>query len=109
MKNVEVFIRGWLGYFSIADMRNAMKELDEWLRRRFRCYIWKQWKRTFTRKQALFKLGLKEWQAWEIAASRKGYWRMAGVLNVAITKEILIKAGYYCILEHYEEMHRIYD
>ena len=109
MKNVEVFIRGWLGYFSIADMRNAMKELDEWLRRRFRCYIWKQWKRTFTRKQALVKLGLKEWQAWEIAASRKGYWRMAGVLNVAITKEILIKAGYYCILEHYEEMHRIYD
>ena len=109
MKNVEVFIRGWLGYFSIADMRNAMKELDEWLRRRFRCYIWKQWKRTFTRKQALVKLGLKEWRAWEIAASRKGYWRMAGVLNVAITKEILIKAGYYCILEHYEEMHRIYD
>lgn len=109
MKNVEVFIRGWLGYFSIADMRNAMKELDDWLRRRFRCYIWKQWKRTFTRKQALVKLGLKEWQAWEIAKSRKGYWRMAGVLNVAITKEILIKAGYYCILEHYEEMHRIYD
>ncbi|MCR5149648.1 MAG: hypothetical protein K6B52_00290 [Clostridiales bacterium] len=63
MKNVEVFIRGWLGYFSIADMRNAMKELDGWLRGRFRCYIWKQWKRTFTRKQALVKLGLKEWQA----------------------------------------------
>ena len=70
----------------------AFQELDEWLRRRFRCYIWKQWKRTFTRKQALVKLGLKEWQAWEIAASRKGYWRMAGVLNVAITKEILIEA-----------------
>ena len=109
MKNVEVFIRGWLGYFSIADMRNAMKELDEWLRRRFRCYIWKQWKRTITRKQALVKLGLKEWQAGKMASSRKGYWRMAGVLNSAITKQSLITAGYYSILDHYEVMHRIYD
>ena len=39
---------GGKSYFSIADMRNAMKELDEWLRGRFRCYIWKQWKRTFS-------------------------------------------------------------
>ena len=42
MYKVKVFIRGWLGYFYIASMRNTMKSWDEWLRRRFRMYIWKQ-------------------------------------------------------------------
>ncbi|MBQ3724112.1 MAG: hypothetical protein II904_01185 [Oscillospiraceae bacterium] len=33
MYKVKVFIRGWLGYFYIASMRNTMKSWDEWLRR----------------------------------------------------------------------------
>ena len=45
MQKVKVYIRGWLGYFGIASMRTTMQRWDEWLRRRFRCYIWKQWKR----------------------------------------------------------------
>ena len=44
MENVKVYIRGWLGYFWIADMKSTMQRWDEWLRRRFRVYIWKQWK-----------------------------------------------------------------
>ena len=44
MQNVKVYIRGWLGYFGIASMKTTMKRWDEWLRRRFRVYIWKQWK-----------------------------------------------------------------
>lgn len=108
MKNVKVFIRGWLGYFGIAEMRNKMKEWDDWVRRRFRCYIWKQWKRTYTRKKALVQLGMKEWQAWEMAKSRKSYWRMSGMLNTVITNKRLAQAGYYSILDRYESMHLIY-
>ena len=108
MEEIKVFIRGWLGYFGIADMRETMRRWDEWLRRRIRCYIWKQWKLPQTRKKALMQLGLEEWKACEMAYSRKAYWRMAGMLSVAISNKRLAQAGYYSILDRYESVHRIY-
>ena len=45
MENVKVYIRGWLGYFGIASMKTTMRDWDKWLSRRFRMYIWKQWKK----------------------------------------------------------------
>ena len=108
MENVKEYIKGWLDYYGIADMRSTMAKWDEWVRRRFRCYIWKQWKRPKTRRKELMKLGLEEWRACELAYSRKAYWRMAGVLNSAISKERLVQMGYYSILNKYESVHRIY-
>ena len=43
------YVTGWLGYYAIADMSRAMKDMSEWVRRRIRMYIWKQWKRVRTR------------------------------------------------------------
>ena len=110
MENVKIFIRGWLGYFGIADMRNTMKSWDEWLRRRFRCYIWKQWKLPRTRMENLMKLGIAEWRAAEVAYSRKAYWRSArhAAVQKAISNKRLAQAGYYSILDRYESVHRIY-
>ena len=107
MKKVEIFARGWLGYFGIASMRNTMKEWDGWLRRRFRMYIWKQWKKPKTRVKNLMKLGLPEWRACEVAYSRKAYWRCArhASVNMAISSERLAQAGYYSILNRYESLH----
>lgn len=94
MKKVKEYIRGWLGYFGIARMRNTMKEWDGWLRRRFRMYIWKQWKKPRTRVRNLMKLGLPEWRACEVAYSRKAYWRSARHASVqaAISNERLAQA-----------------
>ena len=107
MHNVKVFIRGWLGYFGIASMKTTMQEWDGWLRRRFRMYIWKQWKKPRTRKENLMKLGLPEWRACEVAYSRKAYWRSAkhASVNTAITNKRLAQAGYYSILDRYESLH----
>ena len=60
MENVKVYIRGWLGYFWIADMKNTMQRWDEWLRRRFRVYIWKQWKVPSARIRNFIKLGISK-------------------------------------------------
>lgn len=38
------FIRGWVGYFHIADTPRPFEDLDQWLRRRLRQARWKQWK-----------------------------------------------------------------
>ena len=58
--NVKVFMRGWLGYYGIAEMKNDMERWNEWLRRRIRMYMWKQWKKPRTRVANLKKLGMPE-------------------------------------------------
>ena len=107
MYNVKVFIRGWLGYFGIASMRNTMKSWDEWLRRRFRMYIWKQWKLPRTRVKNLIKLGMPVWMAHRNGNTRRGYWAVAGsgILTHTITNERLVRAGYYSIFDRYESLH----
>ena len=107
MNKVKVFIRGWLGYFGIANMRNTMKEWDSWLRRRFRMYIWKQWKLPRTRVKNLMKLGVPKWRACEVAYSRKSYWRCSkhASVNMGISNKRLAQAGYFSILDQYESLH----
>ena len=63
MEKVKVYIRGWLGYFGIAGMKTAMQEWDKWLRRRFRMYIWQQWKVPKSRIANLMKLGIPKYYA----------------------------------------------
>ena len=107
MKNVEIYIRGWLGYFGIANMKKTMQEWDGWLRRRFRMYIWKQWKLPRTRVKNLIKLGMEPWKAYRNGNSSKGYWAVAGsgILNSTITNERLARAGYYSLSDRYESLH----
>lgn len=107
MQNVKIYIRGWLGYFGIASMKNTMMEWDGWLRRRFRMYIWKQWKKPKTRVMNLKKLGMPDWQAYRNGNTRKGYWAVAGsgILTHTITNKRLAQAGYYSILDRYESLH----
>ena len=107
MQEVKVYIRGWLGYFHVADMKRTMKSWDEWLRRRFRMYIWKQWKKPRTKVANLRKLGIPADKAYQWGNSRLGYWRIAGspVLECSITNERLATAGYFGILNCYESLH----
>jgi group II intron reverse transcriptase/maturase len=107
MANVKRYAQGWLGYFGIAKMKGTLKRWDEWLRRRFRCYIWKQWKKPRTRVQNLMKLGMPEWQAYRNGNTRKGYWRIAGsgILTCTITNKRLAQAGYFSLSDRYESLH----
>ena len=105
-EKVKVFIRGWLGYYYVADIKRILMSWNEWLRRRLRMYIWKQWKKPRTRVMNLKKLGIPEWQAYQWGNTRLGYWRIAGsaVLSRSITNEKLAKAGYYDFPAHYEQL-----
>lgn len=106
MEKVKSFIRGWVGYYYVADIKRTLMSWNEWLRRRFRMYIWKQWKKPRTRVMNLKKLGIPEWQAYQWGNTRLGYWRIAGsaVLSRSITNEKLIQAGYYDFPAQYEQL-----
>ena len=104
MNKVKVYISGWLNYYCIASIKRKMQEWNEWLQRRFRQYIWKQWKKSTTRVTSLKKLGIPEEYAYMWGNTRQGYWRVAGsaMLDRAITKEKLVKAGYCELASNYE-------
>lgn len=102
MQKIKLYIRSWL-----ASMKATMQRWDEWLRRRLRMYIWKQWKLPRTRVKNLMKLGMPQWQAYRNGNTPKGYWAVAGsgILTHTITNERLAQAGYYSILNQYESLH----
>lgn len=106
MKEIAQYMRGWLGYYYPADMKRILQQWSEWLRRRLRQYIWKQWKKPKTRIANLKKLGISAEQAYQWGNTRQGYWRIAGspVLTRSITNKALEKAGYYDILANYERL-----
>ncbi|HRX16120.1 MAG TPA: group II intron maturase-specific domain-containing protein, partial [Spirochaetota bacterium] len=95
------FIRGWVNYFSLADMKTLLTKVDEWLRRKIRAIYWKQWKKVRTRYRMLRNFGLPEWKVHEMANCRKGTWRSALMLNSVLTKEILASLGYISMTCYY--------
>ena len=95
------YVRGWINYYKLADMKGLMTETDEWLRRRIRAIYWKQWKKVKTRYRNLRALKLEEWQVHQIANSRKGYWRTAQILRVALTNKMIARLGYISMLDYY--------
>lgn len=103
---VSRFVRGWVNYFKLADMKMLLKGTDEWMRRRIRMVYWKQWKRIRTRFKMLQRCGIEKSKAWEFANTRKGYWRVAGspILSRAIKTEQLCRKGYLFFSEQYERV-----
>ena len=100
-KKLREYVRGWVNYFRLADMKLLMKKTDEWLRHRIRAVYWKQWKRVRTRYRILLALHLEEWQVRKMANCRKGTWRAAGMLNTVLTEKILTRLGYPSMLSQY--------
>ena len=107
MEKIKVYMRGWLNYYGIADMKANIGKLNGWLCRRIRMCIWKQWKRPGTRKRKLVGLGVDEHYAATIAYNRKAYWFNARnkAVNWALSKERLIRWGYYDLTAAYQSLH----
>ena len=100
-KKYQEYVRGWVEYFRLADMKGLLKTTDEWARRRIRAVYWKQWKKIKTKYRMLRALKLEHWKAMELAMSRKKYWRMSIVLGMVITNKIIAKLGYISMLDYY--------
>lgn len=111
MGNVKLFLRGWIGYYYVADIKRILLSWNEWLRRRFRMYIWKQWKKPRTKVANLRKLGIPADLAYQWGNSRLGYWRLAKspVLSRSITNEKLARAGYYNFPALYEQLRNLHS
>ena len=104
-QKLKEYIKGWVGYYHLANMKRLLLETDEWLRRRIRMCIWKAWKKVKTKVANLIRCGINKYKAYEWGNTRKGYWRIADspILKRAIDNNKLRSAGYATLMEAYLE------
>jgi RNA-directed DNA polymerase len=72
------YIIGWRGYFSFCQTPRVLTNLEAWIRRRLRSYLWRQWRTGQNRFKELRRLGVPKFSAAVAAGSPTGLWRMSG-------------------------------
>ncbi len=73
---------GWKAYFGITEVLGPLRDLDKWIRRKLRCYHWKQWGRAGYRE--LRRRGVSRREAWQTAKSAHGPWRLSKTPALAL-------------------------
>lgn len=93
-------LRGWVNYFRLAEVKGIFEELDGWVRRRLRCILWRQWKRTYTRAKNLMKYGLDKDRALKSAMNGRGPWWNSGAshMNQCFPKRFFERLGLVSLL-----------
>ena len=93
--DLNVYLRGWTGYFGFCQTPSVLRDLDSWVRRRLRCLIWKGWKRGRTRYAALRARGLGKDLAAITAGSSRSHWRMSASpgMNTAFPNAFFSELG----------------
>lgn len=93
VSDLKKFLTGWRAYYGVADVKSPLADLDKWIRRKLRCYIWKQWGRSGYRQ--LRKRGVSRFLAWNTAKSAHGPWRISHspALYQALPKSLFKRMG----------------
>jgi len=77
VKELAAYVLGWRAYFGFCETPTILRRLDQWIRRRLRAVVWKQWARPGTRFRQLRKRGVNAKDAILTARSNRGPWRAA--------------------------------
>lgn len=103
IEEVVPILRGWANYFKLAEVKRPFEELDQWLRRKLRCILWRQWKRPFTRAKNLIRRGLIEARAWKSAQNGRGPWWNAGASHMydAFGTSYFAKLGLFSLQQQF--------
>jgi RNA-directed DNA polymerase len=109
IKELNQYLIGWCGYFSLADTPSVFQDLDSWIRRRLRMCLWKQWKNPKTKVKRLISLGMPKDKAFEWGNTRKGYWRIARspILSRALNNLYWESNGLKSLTERYNSLRNI--
>jgi len=99
---LNTFLRGWIGYFGLCQTPSVLHDLDSWIRRRLRCFTWKQWRRGRTRYPGLRARGLSERAAAFAAGTPFSHWRMSASpgMNAAFPVAFFSELGIITLEAH---------
>jgi RNA-directed DNA polymerase len=101
-------IRGWVAYYRHCDVKAAFERLDQWMRRRVRAILWRQWKNPGTKRRELMRRGIDETRASKSTSNGRGPWWNAGAshMNEAIKIRQLQAAGLLSFLDEFQRLKR---
>jgi len=104
---LNLFLVGWLTYYRFAAFRAELTRMDEWIRRRLRCYRLKQRKRGKSISGLLWKLGVSAASASRVGSSGKGPWRIADCPPVhrALSLRWFHSQGLVSLVAKYDSLH----
>ena len=92
--NWRAYVRGWWGYYRLAEERRNVFGLEGWIRRHMRSCFWQRWDNWRGRLRNLRRLGLSG-RLLKVAHSSKGAWRIAASpsLQTALSNAVLRRHG----------------
>jgi RNA-directed DNA polymerase len=105
---LNLFLVGWLTYYRLAACRFELQCLDEWIRRKLRCYRLKQRKRGKSISGLLRQLGVSAASASRVGSSGKGPWRLASTPPVhrALSNKWFHSQGLVSLVAKYDSFKR---
>src|SRR5215470_3204793 len=77
IEELRPYLIGWRGYFGFCQTPRVLTNLEAWIRRRLRSYLWRQWRSGHTRFNELRRRGVPKFHAAVAAGSPTGFWRMS--------------------------------
>ena len=89
------YLVGWRGYFGFCETPSVLRSIDQWIRRRLRAVVWRQWKRGRTRFAALRRRGVGKDLAAQAAGTACGPWRISNspALAIALSNAFFARLG----------------
>jgi RNA-directed DNA polymerase len=99
---------GWVSYYRKSEVRNIFEQLDQWIRRKLRAILWRQWKRNWTRAKEMIRRGLSHEQAWISATNGRGPWWNAGAshMNRAVPTRDFSQLGLVSLVQKRQQLAR---
>lgn len=93
--NLSRYLRGWRGYFGACETPSVLRDLDSWIHRRLRAFLWKQWRRGGNKFAELRKRNVSHDLAAQTAGSCHGPWRISKspALHIAFPTDFFTSLG----------------
>jgi RNA-directed DNA polymerase len=107
-KTLAPILRGWIAYFRYVEIKEDIRRLDQWVRRRTRCLLWRLWKNRITRFRRLLALGVPRDHAAPVLHESRGPWWWSGTpwMNQGISNPFLARAGLVSLLAEHRRLSR---
>lgn len=109
IEDINLFTRGWFGYFRMSEVKQTFHVLDQWIRHRLRKILWLQWKTPRNRAKMLRRFGAWPEMVKQATSNGRGPWwnARASHMHAAITNERLFEWGLQSLLEMQRRLSRV--
>jgi RNA-directed DNA polymerase len=105
-EELSVVLRGWVAYYRMSEVKVSFEMLDEWIRRKLRSVLWRQWKRPRARMKELARRGLSPERAACSAYNGRGPWWNARTshMHQAVPTSELRRLGLISLIEEHRRL-----